>query len=187
MFIKDMFFVHEHARKINIWQSAVIVSPFFGPLFAAFMIAHLAWYWPFIIYTIITAIGLTLVVLFVQETYYDRDAPLHQRAAQGLRWEKLIGTAQRRSKQPNTTLSRAMMRPLKALAKPPILLTNAYYFLSFAWAVSTNSTLSQFLAKYYHFTPTSIGKLILISQNPVTPFSIRLILDPQGISTSSQS
>ena len=27
MFIKDMFFVHEHARKINVWATFFILSP----------------------------------------------------------------------------------------------------------------------------------------------------------------
>ena len=167
MFIKDMFFVHEHARKINLWQSSVIVSPFFGPLLAAFMIAKLAWYWPFVVYTIETAIALLLVILFVEETYYDPKATSIEHLHRSSRWKRLFGIAQRQAKQPDTTFLRAMMRPLKALTKPVILMTNAYYLITFAWAVGINGTLSQFLSTVYGFSPTSIGTAIF-SQAPIS-------------------
>ena len=35
MFIFDMFFFHERARKINIWAAFIILSPYFGPLFVS--------------------------------------------------------------------------------------------------------------------------------------------------------
>jgi hypothetical protein len=28
MFIKDIYFYHQHARKINLWATALILSPF---------------------------------------------------------------------------------------------------------------------------------------------------------------
>lgn len=172
MFIKDMFFFHDHARKINLWQSSVIVSPFFGPLFAAFMLGNktIHWYLPFIIYTIETFLAFLLVILFVEETYYDRKIPTDQREAmgRGSRWERLVGVQQRRTRQPSNSFGEAMMRPVKALCKPVILMTNAYYLLTFAWAVGINSTLSQFLTLVYGFTPTSIGMFCFLS-SPSTP------------------
>jgi len=50
MFIYDMFFFHERARKINIWSSFIILSPYFGPLFAAFIINTQKWQVPFWVY-----------------------------------------------------------------------------------------------------------------------------------------
>lgn len=50
MFIFDMFFFHERARKINIWAAFIILSPYMGPLLAAFMIATLSWPIPFWVY-----------------------------------------------------------------------------------------------------------------------------------------
>jgi len=43
MFIYDMFFFHERARKINIWAAFIILSPYMGPLFAAFIITTQPW------------------------------------------------------------------------------------------------------------------------------------------------
>ena len=50
MFIFDMFFFHERARKINIWAGFIVLSPYFGPLFAAFMISTQKWQVPFWVY-----------------------------------------------------------------------------------------------------------------------------------------
>lgn len=50
MFIYDMFFFHERARKINIWAAFIILSPYFGPLFAAFIISTQPWQVPFWVY-----------------------------------------------------------------------------------------------------------------------------------------
>lgn len=50
MFIYDMFFFHERARKINIWAAFIILSPYFGPLFAAFIINTEPWQVPFWVY-----------------------------------------------------------------------------------------------------------------------------------------
>ena len=38
-YIKDMFFFHEHARKIGLWAGLFLLSPYCGPLFGNFIIA----------------------------------------------------------------------------------------------------------------------------------------------------
>jgi hypothetical protein len=43
MFIKVIFFFHEHAHKINIWASLVTMSPYLGPMFGAFITITLEW------------------------------------------------------------------------------------------------------------------------------------------------
>ena len=40
MWIKDMFFFHEHPRKINLWSGAIILSPYLGPFTAAFVMLY---------------------------------------------------------------------------------------------------------------------------------------------------
>lgn len=78
MFINDMFFFHERARKINIWAGFIILSPYFGPLFAAFIISTQSWPVPFWVYVAETSLCFALAILFVDETYYDRRLPLEQ-------------------------------------------------------------------------------------------------------------
>ena len=122
------------------------------------MLSKLAWYWPWIVYTIETGLCLLLVVLFTEETCYDRTISPNQQLPRSNRFQLLTGIAQRRAKQPSNTFLEAMMRPIKVISKPVILLTNAYYLLILAWAVGINVTLSQFLTTSYNFTFNGIGK-----------------------------
>ncbi|MCJ1294324.1 hypothetical protein MMC34_005882 [Xylographa carneopallida] len=72
VFINDIFFVHEHARKINIWSFFIILSPYLGPLLTGFIIAASTWQWAFALYVLMTGLCLTAIICFGQETYYDR-------------------------------------------------------------------------------------------------------------------
>ena len=133
MFIYDMFFFHERARKINIWSAFIILSPYFGPLFAAFIIAKESWQVPFWVYVAETALCLVLVILFVEETYYDRRLP--SQPERGSHITRLLGLAQWKSRHLRNTFTQAMMRPVKTILKPTVFLTALYYLLTFAWVV----------------------------------------------------
>ena len=68
-----MFFLHEHARKIGIWYAFFISAPFWSPFFGNFMVAGLGTWQP--IFWMVFAIGallLCLVILFGDETFYNR-------------------------------------------------------------------------------------------------------------------
>ncbi|KAJ5756898.1 uncharacterized protein N7511_007080 [Penicillium nucicola] len=157
MFIKDLFFLHEHARKINLWQSCVILSPFFGPLLASFITISLSWRWPFWIYTIMTGLALLGVVLFGEETYYDRRIPASDQPVPQSRWLRLIGVEQWRSRSQRNSLRQAVSRSFVVLRKPIIILTNFYYLCIFAWLVAINATLPILLVPLYGFGPKQIG------------------------------
>ena len=81
MFIKDLFFVHERARKINIWASFVILSPYFGPLITAFITSTQKWQWAFGVYTIMTGLCLIAQIFFGEETSFNRKIPIEERPA----------------------------------------------------------------------------------------------------------
>lgn len=157
MFIKDMFFFHEHARKINIWSSFIIVSPYMGPLLTAFIINTQKWQWAFGIYSIMTGLCLIAVILFVDETYYDRKLPDDQQPERESRWKRMVGTEQWQSRRLRNTFRDAMMRPVIVLFKLPVLISMVYYLLTFAWVVGINTTLSMFLGPLYGFGPKQIG------------------------------
>ncbi|EEP78267.1 conserved hypothetical protein [Uncinocarpus reesii 1704] len=157
MFIKDMFFFHEHARKINIWSSFIIVSPYMGPLLTAFIINTQKWQWAFGIYSIMTGLCLIAVILFVDESYYDRKIPADQQPQRGSRWKRMIGIEQWQSHLMKNTFKDAMMRPLIVISKPPVMVTMLYYLFTFAWVVGINTTLSIFLGPLYNFGPKQIG------------------------------
>ena len=177
MFINDLFFFHERARKINIWSGFIILSPYFGPLFAAFIISTQKWIWAFWVYTIETALCLVAVILFVDETYYDRRVPRDQQPPRSSRLMRLVGIEQRRTHLLHNTFLQAMMRPVKVLLKPTVFLSTVYYLLTFAWVVGINTTLSIFLTPLYNFGPRQIGEYLLLSyMHRLTSFNRRLFL-----------
>ncbi|KKY16357.1 putative mfs transporter [Phaeomoniella chlamydospora] len=157
-FVNDMYFFNQRARKINIWAGFIILSPYFGPLFAAFITSTQHWSVAFWVYTAMTGLALILTILFVPETYYNRHAHLESRPANGSRIATLIGFHQRRVNllEPNTFVD-AMLRPIKVIMKPTAFLSVAYYCLTFAWVVGINTTLSIFLEPLYGFGALQIG------------------------------
>lgn len=162
MFIKDMFFFHDHARKINIWSSFIVVSPYLGPLLTAFIIDTQIWQWAFGVYSIMTGLCLIAVILFVDETYYDRKSPESQLPARGPKWKRLVGIEQWHSRHLRNTFRDAVMRPVTVICKPPVLISTLYYLLTFAWVVGINTTLSIFLGPLYGFGPKQIGTYNLL-------------------------
>ncbi|KAI1273942.1 major facilitator superfamily domain-containing protein [Xylaria sp. FL0933] len=157
IFIQDMFFFHERARKINLWASFFVLSPYLGPLLAAFQIATKPWPTPFWVYTAETALALVLTVFFVEETYYDRRIVQSAQPDRGNRITSLLGIAQWKSRGRRNAFLQAWMRPIRAISKPTVLISCFYYFLTFAWVVGINTTLSIFLQPVYGFGPKQIG------------------------------
>jgi MFS family permease len=157
MFINDMFFFHERARKINIWAGFIILSkrelpvsdpcitdtftstgPYLGPLLTAFIISTQEWNIAFWLFFAMCSLAMVLSVLFVPETYYNRHD--HAAPSNGPRILTLIGVHQVRVHllKPNT-LTDALLRPVKVITKLPIFLICVYYLLTFAWVVGINS------------------------------------------------
>ncbi|KAK9436368.1 MFS transporter [Metarhizium brunneum] len=157
MFIKDMFFFHEHARKINIWASFIVLSPYFGPLFSAFIIDTQKWQWAFGLYTIMTGICVAAIFALLDETYYDRKLPPSEQPQRRSRVLRVIGVEQWHTRHLRNTFTEAMSRPFIVLAKLPVLISNTYYLLAFAWVVGINTTLAIFLTPLYKFGPKQIG------------------------------
>lgn len=133
------------------------MSPYMGPLLAAFQVAFKPWPTPFWVYTAETALVLILTAIIVDETYYDRRIPAAQQPPRGSHIARLLGIAQFRSRAQRNSFPQACMRVVKVICKPTILLACAYYLLTFAWVVGINTTLSIFLTPLYNFGPLQIG------------------------------
>ncbi|KAH0182525.1 MFS general substrate transporter, partial [Aureobasidium melanogenum] len=145
MFIFDMFFFHERARKINIWAAFIILSPYMGPLLTAFIITTLHWPVAFWVFFAMNALVLVLTICSVKETYYDRSIDPIDQPFRGSQLQQLIGISQYRSRHLRNTLGQACMRTFRVLMKPTVLLSVTYYCLTFAWVVGINTTLAIFL------------------------------------------
>lgn len=135
IFINDVFFVHEHARKINIWSFFIILSPYLGPLCTAFIISRYNWNWAFWLSTLLHGLCLLGILLVIDETYYDRRIPEDQQPARGLRVWRLIGIEQWRSRHRRNSFLGALSRPAQALIKPVVFLSTIYYLFIFAWVI----------------------------------------------------
>jgi len=73
-FIHDMFFFHEHARKIGVWVCAFVISPYLGPFLATVISNHKPWRTTFWIDFMIIGLALVFVTFLGDETMYDRDS-----------------------------------------------------------------------------------------------------------------
>jgi nitrate/nitrite transporter NarK len=135
----------------------IILSPYLGPLLAAFIITTQEWNWAFGVYAIETALCLIAIVLFVDETYYDRRIPMASQPARGSKLMRLIGVSQWRSRALRNSFGHAMLRPWILLSKVPVALASFYYMITFAWVVGINTTFSIFLGPLYGFGPKQIG------------------------------
>jgi MFS family permease len=150
------------SRKINVWSAFITVSPYLGPLLAAFMITKLSWRWPFWIYTIETGLCLIGIILFLDETYYDRRIPIDKQPPRQSRLLRLVGIEQYRSRHLRNTFLQAIIRPVKVILKPTVLISTIYFLFTFAWVVGINTTLSIFIGPLYKFGPKQIGKRNLL-------------------------
>jgi len=157
IFIQDMFYFHEHARKINIWSFFIILSPFLGPLITAFIISAYPWNWAFWLATLLTGLCLIGIVIFVEETYFNRRLPEAERPIPHSRIQRLVGVEQWKTRHQRNSFLGAISRTAKAIVKPPVLLSTVYYLMIFAWTVGINTTLSIFLQKLYGFGPVQLG------------------------------
>lgn len=161
MFIKDLFYVHERARKTNVWAAFVVVSPYLGPLITAFIISTQKWQVAFGVYTCMTGLCLIAQILFAEETFYNRKLPAEQQPERspgiGGKVARLIGTEQYRTRKLRSTFTQAIMRPVTVIMKPTVFLSTLYYLLTFAWVVGINTTLAIFVTPLYNFGPVQIG------------------------------
>ncbi|KAL9086707.1 MAG: hypothetical protein Q9165_007026 [Trypethelium subeluteriae] len=156
LWIKDMYYFHEHPRIINIAESGIMVSPYVGPLLTAFIVYYVGWRWSYWLYLIIVSIGALFIVLFGEETMYDRRRPASEQSPRRNRLLRVFGIEQARTIR-QRSFWKAVIRPWIALEKIPVLLITTYYMLFFCWSISVNVTISVFLTEYYHFTDKGIG------------------------------
>lgn len=121
-YIKDIFFFHEHARKIGLWASLYISSPYIGPLFANFIVdATGNWRLVFWLCFAICCFQLVLVTLFLDESYYNRK--VETQPERGNRLLRVLGIWQARNhKGYFYSLKGAVTRMLSTITKPALLL-----------------------------------------------------------------
>ncbi|RMY69094.1 hypothetical protein D0863_06682 [Hortaea werneckii] len=123
MWIRDIFFLHENPRKINIWSGFIIASPYLGPFMASFVVWGLTWRWVYWIYAILNYVGLLLIILFADETFFDRRLPANQQPAWRSRPMRLVGV----ERHGTYNVIESCCRPFVAIFKLPVLIITVFY------------------------------------------------------------
>jgi len=120
--IHDMFFLHERARKINIWACAFLIGPYLGPFISAFLVEKLDWQDVFAVLCGFYAFSVIAIVLFFDETLYDRDNPKTRAGGVGGRIKLLLGITGWRESAGRPSIWTVMYHQLAIVCKPYILL-----------------------------------------------------------------
>ncbi|GAA5859785.1 hypothetical protein JCM8547_007027 [Rhodosporidiobolus lusitaniae] len=154
-FVKDMFYFHEHARKIGIWVCIFLCSPYCGPFFGGFMVDALGDWRP-VLWMVFAASSfvLVLICLFADETWYDRNLAVQPERTSGVlgRIYNLTGVTGFRERKYKAKVFPSVMRTVEIYSKPVIWMVFVVYALSFMWAVGINITSSILFA-----TPRAAG------------------------------
>ncbi|GAA5965638.1 hypothetical protein JCM21900_003044 [Sporobolomyces salmonicolor] len=145
-FLHDMFFFHEHARKVGIWVVIFLSAPYCGPFFGGFMVNGLGGDWRGVLWLVFaySALLLLLIVVFADETWYDRTLAVQPERPSGIsgRFFNLTGVTAFRERKYKAKVFPSIMRLVEVYTKPTVIIVFFVYALSFMWAVGINVTSS---------------------------------------------
>ncbi|KAF5392824.1 hypothetical protein D9757_000896 [Collybiopsis confluens] len=149
--VTDLFPFHLQARKLNIWTMGFIISPFLSPFAFGFLVARTTWRWAYGIGSIYGAIVCVLIVLFMEETMYDRGIdPIPEPAAQGglrYRFESLVGITGYKMAKYRATWYDAILSPFRVVWRPHLLIILVFEAMVFGFSIGINVTNAVFLVK----------------------------------------
>lgn len=98
-----------------------------------------------------------LVLIFFDETYYDRRLQADQQPERKSRLLRIIGVEQWRSRGLRNTFAQSLLRPVKVITKPTVFIAVLYNFFTFSWVVGIVNTLAIFMTTQYKFSSLSLG------------------------------
>ena len=176
-----MFFFHERTRKINFWAFSFLVGPYLGPFIAGFLIQKINWRQDFGVLAAFHGFAIILIVLFGDETLYDREHPENNLKVNGImgKIELLTGIAGIRAKGRPTL--KTVFKDLLAIAFLPYLIlpckfsppsTNElvkliqvgsiFLLVVYLWAIGITTSVTQFIKPPpYLFSDTAAALLFL--------------------------
>ncbi|KAJ7231166.1 MFS general substrate transporter [Mycena haematopus] len=146
--VTDLYPFHLQARMLNFWTMGFIISPFISPFAFGFLVARTSWRWAYGIGSIYGAIVVVLIVLFMEETMYDRTVrPIPQRQSTGLRYriETLVGITGLKMQKYRVSWTEAIISPLNVVWRPHILGILVFEAMLFGFSIGINVTNAVFL------------------------------------------
>ncbi|GJE86681.1 MFS general substrate transporter [Phanerochaete sordida] len=164
--VTDLFPFHLQARKLNIWTMGFIISPFLSPFAFGFLVARASWRWTYGIGCMYNGVVLALIVLFSEETIFDRKLPNPRpipRATNYLRYriENLIGVTGWRMAKYRASWTEVVTVWFKLVWRPQLLGILVFEALVFGFSIGINTTNAVFLGSPppvgYGFGPFAIA------------------------------
>ncbi|KAG1793709.1 MFS general substrate transporter [Suillus plorans] len=141
--VTDIFPFHLQARKLNIWTSGFVLSPYLSPCVFGFFVAHVSWRWAYAIGSIYNAIVLLLIVFFMEETMYDRhlaSKPLQISTGLRYRFETLIGVTGYKMAKYRSRWPEVLLASLDVVWRPQFFFVVLFEALVFGFSIGLNTT-----------------------------------------------
>ncbi|KAF4616352.1 hypothetical protein D9613_008611 [Agrocybe pediades] len=162
--VTDLYPFHLQARKLNVWTMGFIISPFLSPFAFGFLVARTTWRWAYGIGSIYSAIVVTLIALFMEETMYDRTVkPIPEPKTTGLRYriETLVGITGYKMQKYRISWYESVASPFRLVWRPHLLMILIFEAMVFGFSIGINVTNAVFLGSPppfgYGFSPFAIA------------------------------
>ncbi|KAG1799379.1 MFS general substrate transporter [Suillus plorans] len=141
--VTDIFPFHLQARKLNIWTSGFVLSPYLSPFVFGFLVARVSWRWAYAIGSIYSAVVLFLIVFFMEETMYDRHLdlkPLHISTGLRYRFKTLIGVTGYKMAKYRPRWPEVILASLDVVWRPQFFFIVLFEALVFGFSIGVNGT-----------------------------------------------
>ncbi|KAF8531347.1 MFS general substrate transporter [Gautieria morchelliformis] len=166
--VTDLFPFHLQARKLNMWTFGFIISPFLSPFAFGFLVARTTWRWAYGIGSIYSGLVLLLIVLFMEETMYDRpplpspSGPSPAPFTFAHRAKTLLGVTGMRLSKYRVSVWAAGGEMLNVVWRPHLATALIFEGVLFGFSIGINVTFAVFLGLPkeiggYGFGPDSIS------------------------------
>ncbi|KAJ6611392.1 MFS general substrate transporter [Mycena sp. CBHHK59/15] len=164
--VTDMYPFHLQARKLAIWTFGFIVSPFLSPFAFGFLVARTSWRWAYGAGTIYGALVCLLIIIFGEETMYDRTLkPIPEPPTTGLRYriETLFGITGVYMARYRASWYQAISSPFRVVWRPQLIGILIFEGMLFGFGIGINVTNAVFLGTPkpfgFQFSPYTIAGL----------------------------
>ncbi|KAH9941285.1 MFS general substrate transporter [Epithele typhae] len=142
--VTDLWPVHLRARKLNLWTMGIVLSPQVAPFLFGFLVARANWRWAFGIGSIYNLVVVVLIVLFMEETMYDRHLPdplpLSKKGPVRERIETLIGVTGYRLARFRDSWTTIILAPLNVVWRPQLLTILIFEGVLFGFGIGLHVT-----------------------------------------------
>ena len=115
--VGDLYFVHERGKRMALSNLSLFGGAFFTPVLVGKMTSTLGWQWTFYFIAIFTALMLPLVILFVPETAFVRDAHFNTDTTMAQNVDETKAGSEMQQHSENNPIDAAVHPPPKLISK----------------------------------------------------------------------